>query len=295
MIKIGTRSSLLAVKQAKIAISAMKKSYIGKKLRFEIVKITTSGDNRVSGTPSVTENIKGLFTKEIHEALISEKIDIAVHSAKDLQAHTPDAFEIAAILKRCVPHDALLSDKYPDIFTLPIGAKIGTSSIRRLHFIKNFRPDINIIPIRGNINTRVYKMRQMQLDGIIISYCGVKRLKCKMTKYISKIPYNISIPAIGQGAIALEVRKGDAENKKYAMSVNHTKSFNEVELERKIARKINATCGTPIGCNAKISGKSAKIRISFVKPSGDFIKIEKVINTENSNQEIDKIGDLLLK
>lgn len=253
LIKIGARGSNLSVIQAKMVIKSLQKAGFGSQYKFEIIKIRTSGDNRIDGLMK-NENVKELFTKEIRSSLRNREIDIAVHSVKDLECHNLDDIELISILKRDDPRDGFFSNKYKNIFSIPKATKIGTSSTRREFYLKKWRKDIEIVKIRGNIDTRAKKMKEMNLDGIILSYCGEKRLKKRLSKFSSKIPYEIMIPAIGQGAIGIEILKNaNPDLKKALLRINHTKSYREIQSERKFGRDNNLDCKTTIGyCSRKV-------------------------------------------
>jgi len=249
VVKVGTRSSKLAIRQAKIAIKAMQK--INGKIKFEIVKIETKGDIRLESGIFEKSGFKGIFTKEIQHALLNKTIDIAVHSMKDLQIEIPKNNEIIAILKRDIPNDGFFSDKYKSLMCIPKNGKIGTSSIRRKMFINKLRPDLNVIPLRGNIETRLEKIKNQNLDGIILSYCGISRMKyLSKVKYYEKLNHKNFIPSPGQGAIGIEILSESSNEmlKKVLYKISCKKTYFCIKKERLLAKLAGAFCQTPFGC-----------------------------------------------
>ncbi|MEW6455151.1 MAG: hydroxymethylbilane synthase [Acidobacteriota bacterium] len=233
-IKIGTRGSKLSLWQANFVKNKLEKL---NNLKAEIIPIKTKGD-KILDTPLSKINDKGIFTKEIENALIERKIDLAVHSMKDLPTDLPEELIIAAVPEREIPNDVLIS-KYK-LNELPYGAKIGTSSLRRISQILYFRNDIRIETIRGNIDTRIKKLESLGLDGIIVSYAGIKRLN--LESFISEIiPFDTMLPAPGQGAIAIEIRKDDEEIYKIVRNLNDYKAFQSIKAERSFLRRISWT------------------------------------------------------
>lgn len=287
ILRIGTRASNLALKQTQMVVNEFKKIGLSRIFTFEIVKIATSGDIN-SGNKDI--NIKNIFTKELHQDLMNQKIDIAVHSVKDLPAKNIDGIELCGVLKRCPSCDGFFSNKYKDITSISFGGKIGTSSIRRREFLKNIRPDLEIIPLRGNIETRIRKMQEMNLDGIILSFCGPKRMNLlHKIKYCNKIVDEKFVPAIGQGAIGIEILQNSDDIIKTAIQkISHKRSFDEVKYERKLASMLNISCQTPVGCNIKLKGKFATINFGFFD-ANDNIFIKKVMRIDDIDKEIEQI------
>ena len=206
-LKIGTRSSKLALKQTKLVVKKLENlPQIRKKFSFKIIKVKTKGD--IDKSKILHSGYKGFFTKKIDDLLLKKKIDLAVHSAKDIPSKIGDNISIAAFLKREDPRDILLSKKNYTFNDLPKNVTIGTSSIRRKTQIHNLRPDLNIKYMRGNIETRIKKLKKNKYDAIILALAGLKRLGIS---YKNKNILNTSklIPAGGQGAIAVEIRRKD--------------------------------------------------------------------------------------
>ncbi len=199
-IKIGTRSSKLALWQAEFIAQKL-----SKKFPVEITKIQTTGD-KILDAPLAKIGGKGLFTKEIEIALLENEIDLAVHSLKDVPSELPAGFEIAAITKRTQPFDAFVSNKFSTLESLPSGAVIGTSSLRRAAQILNLCPDLQIKNLRGNVDTRLKKLDSGEFDAVILAAAGLERIGygARIKQILTEI-----IPAAGQGALAIEIRAGD--------------------------------------------------------------------------------------
>jgi hydroxymethylbilane synthase len=251
-IKIGTRGSKLALWQANWVKERIENNF--KDIECEIISIKTTGD-KFFDMRLFEQSDKGFFTKEIEEALIKQEIDIAVHSLKDLPTEIPPELEIGAVTKREIPNDILISKKKKTLKDLPIGAKIGTSSLRRKCQLLNFRDDLTIIDLRGNLDTRIRKLNMTDLDGIVIAYAGVKRLGFE--DLISEIiSFEIMLPAIGQGALGIEIRKGDKEIYDIVKNLNHKESFQAISAERSFLRRIHGGCRIPIGAYAYINNNT---------------------------------------
>ena len=204
-LKIGTRGSQLALYQANWVKSELLRTHPD--LAVTLVKIKTTGD-KIQDAPLAKIGGKGLFVKEIEEALLQKRIDLAVHSIKDVPTEFPEGLHLSAITKREDPRDVFISRDHTRLNDLPRGARIGTSSLRRQAQLLHFRNDFEIIPLRGNLDTRLKKLWTTNLDGIVLASAGVKRLGLeeKVTEFL---PAELSLPAIGQGALGIETRKGD--------------------------------------------------------------------------------------
>ena len=249
-LKIGTRPSKLALKQTELVLEKLNNlPQIKKKFTFKIIKVKTKGD--IDKSKILDSGYKGFFTKKIDDLLLRKKIDLAIHSAKDIPSRIDNNISIAAFLKREDPRDILLSKKNYTFNDLPKNVTIGTSSIRRKTQIRNLRPDLNIKYMRGNIETRIKKLKKNKYDAIILALAGLKRLGLS---YKNKNVLNISkfIPSGGQGAIAVTVRKKDSVINKLIKNINNNKTETEVKTERKFLEKINADCNSPVGAYAKI-------------------------------------------
>lgn len=243
-LKIGTRNSKLAMIQTELAIKIIKENIPN--LEFEIIPISTRGDQDKT-TPLYAMPSTGVFIKEIEKALLDKEIDIAVHSLKDVNSILDPRFVLLPILfedKR----DALITKNHKTLHTLQKNAIIATSSLRRMACIHHIRPDIQFVNIRGNIETRIKKFKEMDIDGIILAVAGLKRLNLdhQIDEYLDP---SIVIPACGQGSIAIELRKED-QDLLSNLSIDSKKLF-EVNIEREFLKLSQAGCHYPIGCYAK--------------------------------------------
>ena len=268
-LKIGTRSSKLALKQTKLVLEKLNNlPQIKKKFSFKIIKVKTKGD--IDKSKILDSGYKGFFTKKIDDLLLKKKIDLAVHSAKDIPSKIGNNISIAAFLKREDPRDILLTNKNYTFDTLPQNLTIGTSSIRRKTQIHNIRPDLKIEYMRGNVETRIRKLKTNKYDAIILALAGLKRLGLS---YKNKNVLNISkfIPAGGQGAIAVTVRKKDSVINKLIKNINNNKTETEVKTERKFLEKINADCDSPVGAYAKIINNYVFFSVTVPSKNGMFV------------------------
>lgn len=250
LIKIGTRGSKLAVIQAMEAKELLL-SYFPD-LDIEIVTIKTSGDKNANVALS---NIggKGLFTLEIEDALLFKNIDIAVHSLKDVPAFFAQGLIIPCVLKRCSPYDAFISHKYQNILSLPYSATVATSAIRRKVQLEKLRPDLNIVPMRGNVTTRLEKSEQF--DGIILAEAGLIRLQ-KRNVIKEVLPAKKMLPSVGQGTICLQCSEDNTKIIEMLKTVNHEKTFMQIKAERSFMRTINGSCFTPLAALAEYQGEN---------------------------------------
>lgn len=245
---IGTRASKLAVVQAQIVASMLKSAGI----EIQIKTITTSGDK--TEKPLAQEGGKGLFVKEIEEALVKNEIDIAVHSMKDVPFDIPEGLSIAAVTKRLDPRDVFISKKYAKFDDLPDGAKIGTSSPRRSAQIRDLRSKLEILPLRGNVDTRLKKLENGEYDAIILAAAGLIRMEkeSEITEYfeIDKI-----VPSVGQGILGIEVKDDRTDLINEMRSIcNDPETEIALLAERSFLKTISGDCHTPLGANAKING-----------------------------------------
>ena len=232
----------------------------------EIVTIRTTGD-RVQDRRLADIGGKGLFTKEIDQALIDGHIDLAVHSLKDVETWLPDGLEIACVLPRDDPRDAFLSEKVPSLAALPQGACIGTASLRRQAQLLCRRPDLTIVPIRGNVNTRLRKLANGEVDALVLALCGLQRLgqAAAVTEILSR---DIMLPAIGQGALAVECRLGDPEARSLLAPLHDPRSAACVTAERAMLAALDGSCRTPIAGLAEIEGDRLRLEGLLLEPDG---------------------------
>jgi hydroxymethylbilane synthase len=254
-LRIGTRGSQLALYQANWVKEKLVQAY--PHLKVTLIKIKTTGD-KIQDAPLAKIGGKGLFVKEIEEALMQRGIDLAVHSIKDVPTELPEGLHLSAITKREDPRDVFISKDGTLLKNLPQRAKIGTSSLRRQAQLLSFRRDFEMIPLRGNLDTRLKKLETMNLDGIILAYAGVKRLGLeeKITEIIST---EISLPAIGQGALGIETRMDDEEVEEKIRFLNDPPSAVAILSERAFLRKLGGGCQVPIAAFGQIVGSTLEI------------------------------------
>jgi len=285
-IRVGTRGSKLALAQTECVISQL--SSLFPELVFEKVIIKTKGD-KILDAPLSKIGGKGLFVKEIEEALLKGEIDLAVHSMKDVPSIIPEGLEIACIPERESPFDVWISN-YKHISALPSNSKIGTSSLRRLSQLKRIRKDLKILPLRGNVDTRLRKWREGQFDGIILAEAGLKRLGIKID--YKRFSIEEIIPAVGQGALGIEVRKDNKKIKEILSKIHSKETEVCVKAERSFLRTLEGGCQVPLGAYSWIKDSKLFI-IGFISDlEGErFYKVKE----EGNVDEAEKIGERLAK
>lgn len=290
-IKIGSRKSPLALWQANWVRDNLLKRFSD--ITVTIIKITTSGDKFLDAPLSEVGG-KGLFVKEIEEALLDHHVDIAVHSMKDVPNTLPDNLSIAAITEREDPRDVLISKKNTPLKNLPQGACVGTSSLRRQAQLLKFRPDLQIIPLRGNVGTRIDKLENHDFDAIVLAAAGVKRLNMehKITEYIDT---DICLPATGQGALGLETRTDDTDILRFIKDFDHHKTHIAVAAERVVLNKLQGGCQIPIGAYGEINEEKIKLAAIVASIDGkQFIKESNITSVDNAEQLGLEIAEKLL-
>lgn len=266
-VRVGTRGSALALWQTHWTIDRLKE--LEPDINFEVMRIKTQGDiildvslNKIGG--------KGLFTKEIENALFENQIDLAVHSLKDLPTELPEGLTIGAITERVDPRDALISKNGKGLADLPEGAKVGTSSLRRVSQLKNLRPDLECLTIRGNVDTRLRKLVETDLDAIVMAAAGLARLGFS-DRIIEYLPVEVSLPAVGQGALGIEIRQGDAETASLVGRLNHRLTEAATTAERALLRRLGGGCQVPIGAHGSVKGARMTLLGLVASPEGDQI------------------------
>lgn len=254
-LRIGTRGSRLALFQANWVKEKLEQAH--SRLRVTLVKIKTTGD-KIQDAPLAKIGGKGLFVKEIEEALLAKRIDLAIHSIKDVPTEFPEGLHLSAITKREDPRDAFISREGIPLKDLLLGAKIGTSSLRRQAQLLHFRGDLQLIPLRGNLDTRLKKLKTLGLDGIVLACAGLKRLGLdeKITEILST---DISLPAIGQGALGIETRVGDEEVEERIGFLNDPDSSIAITAERAFLKRLGGGCQVPIAAFGWIVGLNLHI------------------------------------
>ena len=265
-LRIGTRGSPLALVQARTVRERLAAALGRPADTIELKIIRTTGDTIVD-RPLAEEGGKGLFTKEIEEALIRGDIDLAVHSAKDMPTFLPKGLILAACLEREDPRDVFISAKAKNIAALPQGAKVGTASLRRQAIMKRARPDLEVAPLRGNVETRLRKLDDGEADAIILALAGLRRLglEGRATRIMSADEF---LPAAGQGAIAIETREDDAETRALLAKIDHSDTSTAVAAERAFLAVLDGSCKTPIGAHAIIEGETLRFRGLIARPDG---------------------------
>jgi hydroxymethylbilane synthase len=282
-IRIGTRGSALALWQAEWVKSELEKKHAG--MSVTLTKIKTTGD-KILDVPLAKVGGKGLFVKEIEEAMLANEIDIAVHSMKDVPTFFPDGLHLACITKREDPRDALFSRSKVVFKDLPRGANIGTSSLRRQAQLMHIRPDFVIHQLRGNVDTRLRKLREGQYDAIILAAAGVKRLG--LAENITElIDPEISLPAIGQGALGIECRIDDRELNEMISFFNHSETRVAVMGERALLRRLEGGCQVPIACYGRL--KNSNLHLTGLVGSVDGKRIIKD-TVEGAPEKAEKLG-----
>jgi hydroxymethylbilane synthase len=232
----------------------------------EIVTIRTTGD-RVQDRRLAEIGGKGLFTKEIDQALIDGHVDLAVHSLKDVETWLPEGLEIACVLARDDPRDVFISQNAPSLAALPRGACIGTASLRRQAQLLRYRADLRIVPIRGNVNTRMRKLAEGEVDAVVLALCGLQRLDQaeEATEILSR---EIMLPAVGQGALAVECRIGDDKLQRLLTPLHDLGSAACVGAERAMLAALDGSCRTPIAGLAELDGSRLTLEGLLLKPDG---------------------------
>jgi len=288
---IGTRASKLALWQAEWVKSELQKMHPG--LRIELNKIKTSGD-KILDVPLSQVGGKGLFVKEIEEAMLRGEADLAVHSIKDVPTEFPEGLELAVICKREDPRDAFITvakatSPIRGFQDLPQGATIGTSSLRRSCQLLSLRPDIRIMQLRGNLETRLRKLDEGQFNAIILAVAGVKRLgwSDRITEVLAP---DISLPAIGQGAIGIECRIDDDFTQKLIAPLNHEESAICVRAERALLKRLEGGCQVPIAAYARLMNGKLVMDSLVGSISGDRIIRD---HAEGSPEDAEIIGTAL--
>jgi hydroxymethylbilane synthase len=285
---IGTRGSKLALKQTEMVTASLEQHYPDH--RFLVKTIKTTGDT-IWDKPLHLIGGKGLFVKEIEEDLLRRGIDLAVHSMKDVPTELEPGLIIGAVMAREDPRDVLISRDSIRWSDLGPGTKIGTNSLRRKAQILFCNRDIEVVPLRGNVDTRIRKMHDLQLDAIILACAGVKRmgLQDRIGEILS---LEAMVPSAGQGAIAIEIRD-EAESSELVNAVNDRKSFDEVAIERTLQSAIGGSCQVPLGIHARIEGDSFDLHVVFGREDGTLLLKD---TWRGSVEDTDKIiGEVLRK
>ncbi len=266
-IRIGTRKSPLALWQAHDVRDRLQQAHPG--IEVEIVKMSTEGD-RILDTPLARVGGKGLFVKELENGLLGGDVDIAVHSMKDVTVELPAGLYIPVICEREDPTDAFVSKVFANLDDLPPGARVGTSSLRRQCQLQAAYPDFDIISLRGNVNTRLKKLDDGEYDAIILASAGLKRLGFH-ERIRAQIPTNVSLPAVGQGAVGIECRIDDADTLAAIAPLDHAETHTRIVAERALNATLEGGCQVPIAAHAEIAGESLYLRALVGRVDGSEI------------------------
>lgn len=254
-VRVGTRDSALAMWQTEWVVGRLRQHF--PELNFEIVAMKTQGD-KILDVALAKIGDKGLFTKELEIAMLEGKVDMAVHSMKDLPTRLPDGLIIGAICEREHPGDVLISPGGYTLATLPEGARVATSSLRRRAQLLAYRPDLKIVDMRGNLATRFRKMEEQNLDGMVLAAAGVLRLgwQDRISHYI---PFEISLPAVGQGSVGIEIRENDEEIWNILRPLHDFSAAAAIQAERAFLRKLEGGCQIPIGALGQLQGETLQL------------------------------------
>lgn len=292
-IVVGTRGSKLAVTQTNWVIEQLKKNHPS--VEFEVKIIKTKGD-LIQDISLDKIGDKGLFVKEIEQQLLSGEIDMAVHSMKDMPSSLPEGLKFASVPKREDPRDVLiLKEGYNSLEDLPQGATIGTGSKRRKYQLLNHRPDLNIVSIRGNVDTRIRKIKDENLDGVVLAASGILRvgLEEKISCYLST---DIVVPAPAQGALAIEIRKDNDEVEKVINSLKDEMTEIQVAAERGFLDGVNGSCHIPMGAYCQIEGDKLNLTGLFGDEEGNALIIKSMQGNIESPRELGyELAKLILK
>ena len=292
VVRIGTRGSPLAVWQAEWVRSRLHALY--PQYETELVKIKTTGD-KILDVPLAQVGGKGLFVKEIETALLEGRVDLAVHSMKDMPAEIPQGLCISAMPERENPLDVLISRNGHPFKDLPKGARLGSSSLRRGAQVRHIRPDLTVHPLRGNLDTRIRKLKTEDLDAIIVAAAGVKRLglKAYITEYL---PEAIMLPAIGQGALAIETRDDDDSTLRLIAPLDHRETRLAVKSERAFLARLEGGCQVPIAGRAKIVGDELELTGLVAEVDGSVLLRETIRGREDQPEKLGvELANRLLK
>ena len=267
ILRIATRKSPLALWQAEFVRDSLIQHYPD--LQVELVKMVTQGD-KILDTPLAKVGGKGLFVKELEQGMLRDEVDIAVHSMKDVPVELPEGLHLSVICEREDPRDAFVSNNFASLESLPQGARVGTSSLRRQTQLKAIRPDLEILDLRGNVNTRLKKLDDGQYDAIILAAAGLIRLGFD-ERIKQAIDSSVSLPAIGQGAVGIECRTEDKDINELISVLNHPQTRTCVMAERSMNTRLEGGCQVPIGGYAILEGDELYMRGLVGKPDGSEV------------------------
>ena len=290
-IRVGTRGSRLAIAQTEIALAALRRVHAG--VRFEVITINTKGD--VDKRPLFTMDEKGIFEKEVNEAVKKGEADFAVHSLKDVPSDLSEELVVACIPKRASPNDVLVNDKGQKLKELAPGSVVGTSSLRRAVQLAKYRPDLDVRPIRGNVETRVKKVINGEYGAVVLAEAGLTRIGMKDV-IVERFSVRDFVPAPGQGAIAIVCRRDDKILINMLKQIEDPCSRAEVLAERALIRKVEGGCRFPLGAVAVTNDDKITLYASVFSADGTRnIKAKKVGKANEPEKLGGKVADLLVK
>jgi hydroxymethylbilane synthase len=267
LLRIATRESPLAVWQAEHVRTLLRRAHPG--LEVELVKMTTQGD-RILDAPLAKIGGKGLFVKELEQSMLDGRADIAVHSMKDVPVELPPGLHLPVVLEREQPCDAFVSNRYRAFDDMPRGARLGTSSLRRQAQLQALRPDLQILSLRGNVGTRLRRLDEDGFDGIILACAGLIRLGLG-ERIAQTLPPTVCLPAIGQGAIGIECRAGDAATERLIAVLDHADTHVCVSAERALNARLEGGCQVPIAAHATLHGTRIELDALVGRPDGSEV------------------------
>jgi len=279
ILRIGTRGSRLALAQSEWVRERVEERYSD--IRVDLVKIKTKGD-KILDSPLSEIGGKGLFVKEIEDALLRKEVDVAVHSVKDIPTELPDGLKLSVFPKREDPHDAFISKDFKTLADLPEGSSVGTSSLRRSAQLLHMRPDLHIVPLRGNVDTRLRKLESGDFQAIILAAAGIKRLGLS-ARINHIIPSDDLLPAIGQGALGLELRENDKIGN-LLQFMNHKPTEVAVRAERAFLKDLEGGCQVPVAAYGRLSGDSLILKGMVADLDGSRI-IKDEVRGQKDNPE----------
>lgn len=283
---IATRVSDLALWQAYHIKERVEANY--PEIEVVLNKIVSNGD-KVLDKPLALIGGKGHFTKELEDEMLAGNAELAVHSLKDVPTYIPDGLELVAVTQRQDQSDVFLSHTYATLDDLPKGAVVGTTSLRRRMQLLQKRPDLKVKDLRGNVNTRLRKLKEGQYDAIILAWIGLNRLDLlKDIPYAQKLSLDMMIPPMGQAALGIEIISDNEKVREIAVSLNDENTFTCTQIERDFISKIGAGCSAPVACNAVIDGDNVVFRTMIGFPDGTNIMQEKVVKLKNESENLGK-------
>jgi len=282
-LRLGTRKSALAQAQARWTAERLRSLFPD--IRVETAFITTSGDMKSEGRQGIGEGgLKALFTKEIEEALLDNRIDLAVHSLKDMSVELPKGLTLGAVPEREDPRDIWISRTTVPFGKIPAGAKIGTGAVRRQAQMKRLLPSATLVAVRGNVDTRLRKLKEGEFDGLILALAGLKRLGLEEAA-TEILPIDVLLPAIGQGCLGIQVRDRDLAVLPFMKALDHAPSRAAALAERAFLKKLGGSCQTPIAGHASIETGELTLRGLVISPDG-----QQMVSAKENGRPFDAEG-----